>query len=491
MSRPRDGSRRVLRLAWSLGLACLSALLVTAHAAAFGPLSQYGPAAPGANPGQLSFPIGVTIGPDGNVYVDDSGNDRIAVFAPGGAFLRTFGAGQVDNPEGGAFDTAGNFYVASQNDDSIVVFNPQGAVLRSIGGAGSAAGQLLSPEGVSLDQQGNVYVPEFFNARVSVFTSQGAFLRAFGWSVATGASALEVCTTSCQQGVSGGGAGQLNQPRLGAVDGAGNLYVADDPGQRVEVFTTQGGFQRAFGRNVGGAGVDVCTVVCANGSGGPAAGQLNEPTSVAIDSAGTLFVTDGNSSNHRVSVFTAQGMFLRAFGWDVIPAGATDFEICDAVTTCQAGTGGSGPGQLNFPFASGFDCRGALYVADSDNNRVQRFGEPGTRVPPCPSNDFSFGKVLLNKKRGTAKLTVVVPGPGELVLRDKGLKPQSAGGGAVESKNVSAAGKVKLPIKSKGKKRRSLNRRGRVSVKAKVTYTPTNGDPNLKSRKIKLIKRLP
>ena len=473
----------------SLGLASALVLLLAAPAAAFGPIGQYGPATPGATPGQLSFADGVAIGPDGNVYVSDSGGDRITVFAPGGAFQRAFGPGQVNGPEGMAFDAAGNLYVASEEDDRIVVFNTQGSVLRSWGGSGTAAGKLMSPEGAAVDQQGNVYVPEFFNARVSVFTSQGVFERAFGWGVATGAAALQVCTTSCQAGLSGSGAGQIRQPRELTVDGAGNVYVADDPANRVEVFTSQGAFRFAFGRDVGGAGVSVCTTTCVNGTAGPAAGQLDGPTSVAIDAGGNLFVDDGINANRRISVFTAQGGFLRAFGWDVIPGGGAGFEICDASTNCQAGTAGAGLGQLNRPFGSTFDCRGALYVADAGNDRVQRFGEPGTRLPPCPSNEFSFGKVKLNKKRGTALLTVVVPGPGQLVLRAKGLKPQSAPLRAAESKTVTAAGKVKLLIKSMGKKRKRLNGRGRVSVNANVTYTPTNGDPKSQSRKIKLIKR--
>jgi predicted outer membrane repeat protein len=106
------------------------------------------------------------------------------------------------------------------------------------------------------------------------------------------------------------------------------------------------------------------------------------------------------------------------------------------------------------------------------------------------SNQFSFGKVKRNLRKGTAKLTVKVPGPGILKLRGRGLKPQRAPGAALASKVVSAAGKVKLMIKSKGRKRRKLNRTGKVKVKAKVTYTPTGGNPNTKTKKIKLKKRL-
>jgi hypothetical protein len=500
--RSRDGSRPVLRLAWGLGLACVCALFVAAPAAAFGPLAQLGPATPGATPGALADPFGVAIGPDSNVYVSDD-NGRIDVFAPGGAFLRAFGNGQVTNPEGLAFDTAGNLYVASEGNSRIVVFSPQGALLRSFGGSGTAAGKLDSPEGVSVDQQGNVYVPEFFNARVSVFTTQGVFKRAFGWGVATGAAALQVCTASCQQGIAGGGAGQFRQPRQAALDGSGNLYVADDPANRVEVFTAKGAFKFAFGRNVGGAGVDRCTATCVDGFAGPAAGQLNAPTSVGVDAGGTVFVTDGLIANKRVSVFTAQGSFLRAFGFDVIPGGGGGFETCNASTTCQGGTSGSGLGQFGRPVGVAFDCRGALYVGDTPNNRVQRFGEASTGLPPCgaaahPSNEFTLGKIRHNKKRGTALLEVTVPGPGALVgdSASKGAqavasKKKRKKGSTVSRVTVTAtaAGTFTLVIKAKGKARKALNQKGKAKLNLGVTYTPTGGDPNLQSTKIKLIKR--
>ena len=465
-------------------------MLLPASAQAFGPIAQYGPATPGATPGQLDTPEGVAIGPDANVYVSDVDNNRIDVFAPGGSFLRSFGAGQVDVPEGLAVDAAGNVYVASEGDDRIVVFNSQGALVRSFGGMGAGAGQLHAPEGVALDSQGNLYVPDFFNARISVFTPQGSFVRAFGWGVSTGAMSLQVCTTSCLAGISGGGAGQLGQPRQAAVDAAGNLYVADDGADRVEVFTTQGAFVRAFGYGVstGAALPQVCTTSCQPGIPGAGAGQFDDADSVAVDAAGNLFIPD--AINNRVSVFTGQGTFLRAFGWDVVPGGVASFETCDATTTCKAGVPGGGAGQLTSPFGDAIDCRGALYVSDQGNNRVQRFGEPGTRLPPCPSNAFSFGKLKKNKKRGTALLTVIVPGAGKLALSGKGLKAQRSTGFAAASRKVSAAGKVKLLIKAKGGKKRKLSRTGKLKVRAKVTFTPINGDPNTKSKRTKLLKRL-
>jgi hypothetical protein len=112
----------------------------------------------------------------------------------------------------------------------------------------------------------------------------------------------------------------------------------------------------------------------------------------------------------------------------------------------------------------------------------------------CPSNTFSFGKVKKNKGRGTAILTVVVPGPGTVVLTGKGLALQRPAGVSgtekVAARIVDSAGKVNLKVRSKGKKKRKLNRTGKVKVRGNVTYTPTGGEPNTEAKQIKLVKRL-
>jgi hypothetical protein len=101
---------------------------------------------------------------------------------------------------------------------------------------------------------------------------------------------------------------------------------------------------------------------------------------------------------------------------------------------------------------------------------------------PLPSNEFAFGSVKKNKKRGTAKLTVKVPGPGELVL-DKNAKVKGTQEGA------DAAGKQKLPIKPRRKAKQKLAAKGEAKVKAEVTYTPDGGEPNTRTRGVRLIKR--
>jgi len=103
------------------------------------------------------------------------------------------------------------------------------------------------------------------------------------------------------------------------------------------------------------------------------------------------------------------------------------------------------------------------------------------------SNSFTLGRITRNKKKGTATLTVDVPNPGDLTAKGKGVK---AAGAAVISKTVTAPGAVELLIAAKGKKKRKLNKTGRMKLNANITYTPTGGDPSTQSIKVKLKKTL-
>jgi hypothetical protein len=112
---------------------------------------------------------------------------------------------------------------------------------------------------------------------------------------------------------------------------------------------------------------------------------------------------------------------------------------------------------------------------------------PGTVSPVTPistkvSNEFIFGKLKLNKKKGTAKLIVQVPGAGSLVLGGKGVKKSKA--------SAKGAGTVKLPVVSAAKAMKRLTELGKVKLTLKVTFTPAGGAPNTESKKVTL-KKLP
>ena len=99
-----------------------------------------------------------------------------------------------------------------------------------------------------------------------------------------------------------------------------------------------------------------------------------------------------------------------------------------------------------------------------------------------PDNAFSFGKVKLNKRNGTAGLRAKVAGAGRIVL---------AATEQVKGAEATAGGPrtVKLAVRPKGATKRRLTRRGEAKVKLAVTFTPTGGDPRTKHRTLKLVKR--
>ena len=106
---------------------------------------------------------------------------------------------------------------------------------------------------------------------------------------------------------------------------------------------------------------------------------------------------------------------------------------------------------------------------------------------------FSFGSLKRNTKRGTAVLPVTVPGAGTLSLSGRGVASQQANTSRAASaggRAVSSASTVKLVVKGKGKKKKTLNETGKVKLNLAITYTPAGGDPSTQSMKVKLKKKL-
>jgi hypothetical protein len=99
-----------------------------------------------------------------------------------------------------------------------------------------------------------------------------------------------------------------------------------------------------------------------------------------------------------------------------------------------------------------------------------------------PTSDFTLGKIKA-KANGTAVASVTVPNPGELSVTGKGVKASSAG--AAIAKQV-GSGVSRLVIRAKGKKKSKLARKGKVTVKPTISFTPTGGTASVESTKVKL-----
>ena len=215
-------------------------------------------------------PVGLSVGPDGNLYVPDTHYNRVVVFTPIGQKIREWGSlgsgpGQFMYPTDVAFDAKGNIYVSEYGDhDRIQVCNHDTlAVLREIGRFGGGDGEFARPESMLIDGD-LLYVTDASNHRIVVFKTDGTWVRNIG-SVGT---AL----------------GQFRFPYGLDMDSQGHLVVAEFGNNRVQVVD-----------KLTGRGLRTW------GAAGREPGQLAYPWAVAVDKRDRIVVVD--SGNNRLQVF--------------------------------------------------------------------------------------------------------------------------------------------------------------------------------------------
>ena len=325
----------------------------------------------GSGGGHLTTPQGVaTAGSE--AFVADTGNDRVAVFdAVSGVYKRTFADDVGGTGQGTCTTTC------------------------SPGTEGDDANQLEDPTALTASA-GRLFVADSGNNRVTSFTAAtGAPVRGYGKNV--GGNNTTTCTGLCQAGLQGAGPGALDGVTGVASDGA-RLFVSERDNNRVSVFdVATGGFIRAFGKDVGGSGVNTCTNSCQAGAENGTGGALFEPSGVAA-AGGEIFVTERR--NRRVSVFDgATGNFKRAFGKDV---GGANVNVC--TSSCRGGRPGPGGGRLDIPIAITVGS-GTAFVTEAQNHRVSVFNaatglRPGRRRRGRRNRRRHLHQLLPDRRQG-------------------------------------------------------------------------------------------
>lgn len=328
--------------------------------------------------GGLNRPLSVAADASGDVFVADSGNNRIDEFDSSGTFVKAWGWG-VTPGRSAAFQTC----TASSTCQA--------------GTSNPGDGGLASVFGVAVGSTGDVFVADYGASRVSVFDPSStpvAFVRTWGWGVADQQQQFEICTSGCRSGSSGTGAGGQG----GSFDGAsgltvdpsrGDVYVLDSLNYRVQQFHATGAFVRTWGWGVadGQSQLETCTTAASDSTGcqpgisghggaGQFANGIAQPVGIAFDATGNLDAVD--QFNNRVQQFTTDGTFQNMFGYGVAD-GASGFENC--TSSCQQGTEGTSPGELELPTGIATDTAGDIYVADGDV--IEQYSGPV--VPASPS----------------------------------------------------------------------------------------------------------
>ena len=124
--------------------------------------------------GDFNFPTHATLDKDGNLYVADSLNYRVKVFAPDGKLLDSFGqagdgVGDFAKMKGVAVDSEGHIYAVDSYFDVVLVFQRTGRCLLVFGGSGRSEGTLWLPTGLCIDEKDRIYVADSGNARIQVY----------------------------------------------------------------------------------------------------------------------------------------------------------------------------------------------------------------------------------------------------------------------------------------------------------------------------------
>ena len=334
---------------------------------------------------RLRYPFDVAVDETGSLYIVDTWNHRIRKVDSAGIVTTVAGSGttgesgggfsgdggpaveaQLRFPGGAALDGSGSLYIVDtwnhrirKVDSAGIVTTIAGSGTTGEGGGGfggdggpAVEARLRYPYGAALDGSGNLYIADAWNHRIRKVDSAG------------------IVTTIAGSGTEGyGGDGgpavraQLSHPQGVALDGSGNLYIADAWNHRIRkvdsagiVTTIAGGGTPGGGR--GRFGRD---------SGLAVRARLKYPQGMALDAAGNLYFAD--IGNHRIRKVDASGIMRTIAG----TGGA------------YGGFGGDGgpalQAMLFSPRGMAADKAGNLYIADIGNHRIRRLTPPPGNVP--------------------------------------------------------------------------------------------------------------
>jgi DNA-binding beta-propeller fold protein YncE len=360
----------------------------------------------GSEPGELRQPLGLALDGQGHVYVADTGNDRVEEFSAHGRFLRTFGrtgrhSGDLSRPEGVSVGVdTGWIYVADTGNHRVQAFTPAGPPVRGWDAKYSQRGKLLRPTSLAVTNEGLVFVTDRPDEQVHVLDADGSFLRDVVSVPApdfVSPSAVAQDTHDYQYVLDTGLASVRKLDPYGhvlatwhvpshsarglAVDGQGNVYVADTGRGQILAFAPGGTLRRSWTGGAKGAAPAVSAAA------------------IAQDPDGKLYVAD--SRGNQVAVLALTGQLVRrlhgdaAFGPLRRPSGvaaAPDGRIYVADTgnnrivrfsrggSIEAAWNqrGSYAGPLNAPHGLGVDSHGYVLVADTLNGRVEELHPSGS-----------------------------------------------------------------------------------------------------------------
>jgi trimeric autotransporter adhesin len=370
---------------------------------------------------QLASPAAIAFDSKGNMFFADYGSSRVRrVDAVTGGVTTVAGSGvkcahgynpcgdgaaatsaQLNLPEAIALDSAGNIFIADASDNKIRRVDAVTKVITSVVGNGNActnptlacgdgaaatAAQLNFPEGIAVDAAGNLYVSDTLDHRVRIVSPAGTINPFAG-----NGGFCHNSTTTCGDGHAATLA-NLFKPQQVAVDGSGNVYIADTGDHKIRIVDTTGTINLFAGSGAQGFGGD---------AGAAASAALDLPVGVSVDGSGNVLIAD--SGNQRVRI------------------------VSGGVIQTLAGGGSGGDGGLAIsallagPYTVTGDSAGNLYIADTGNNRIRELsGGVITTVAGTGSVGFSGDNGPATSAMLNGPTSVAVDGAGNIFFSDTG-----------------------------------------------------------------------
>ena len=370
-----------------------------------------------ASAAELHSPVGITFDSAGNLYIADQGNGVIRKVNPSGTITSVAGNNEVgysgDNgpatqatlyaPSGVALDSTGNLYIADTGNNRIREVNTSG-IITTIAGNGTAGysgdngpatgASLNQPSAVIAGSSGVLYVADTANHVIRQVSAAGTITTIAGNGTAAYTGDGGPATSA-----------SLHAPGGVAVDGSGNLYIADSGNNAIRLVPPGGSIATVVGTGTIGF----------SGDGGPAAAALlDAPRSVAFDALGNLYLSDqGNQRIREVNTPAGSVMF------PTTQAGATSAAV---TVPLQVNTSGTTISSIAAPASENGKQEYAVTATGCALNTALAEGTvcnvtvtftpayPGVRAVPLQVNTaagaFSFGMAGI----GTAPLAALSPG---------------------------------------------------------------------------------
>ena len=342
----------------------------------------------------LDHPQGVVMDAQGNLYIADTGNNRIQ-----------------EVPATGGLQWNQNMTIG----DMYTVTGDQHGAVGSSGDGGLAGSALLDqPAGLAVDADGDIYIADAGNNRIQEVAATSGMQ--WGQSMTAG----DIYTVAGSPGGTSGdspsgtlaGSSLLNDPTGISVNAAGNLFITDTGNNRVVELPAQNGAW--YGQQMTGGDIYTIAGGGAGGDGGPAtSASLNGPGSIAVAPAGDVYFAD--TANNRIQEIPAAS----GTQWSQSMTADDIYTVAGSATGAAGNSGDGGPATsalISTAESISLDSAGDLYITDNTNNTIREVPAENASYIPGTSPQLASAMVIAQTGEVPAGVTITQPGDAQITF---------------------------------------------------------------------------